>query len=84
MDHSDKTILAFMLGALTGALTGLLMAPGSGDTTRKKINRTANNVLYDMEDAWEVNADKARDLADTAVHELEKYSKKLSENLPKS
>ena len=78
MDHTDKTILAFILGAMTGALTGLLLAPTPGDKTRRKISKTASNVLYDMEDAWEVNADKALDFADTTVHELEKYSKKLS------
>ena len=78
MDHTDKTILAFLLGAATGALTGLLLAPSTGGTTRRKISKTASDVLYDMEDAWEVNADKALDFADTAVHELEKYGKKLS------
>ncbi len=78
MDNTDKTILAFIMGAFTGALTGLLLAPTSGDRTRRKLNQTANNVLYDMEDAWEVNADKALDLADTAAHELEKYGKKLN------
>lgn len=77
MDHTDKTILAFIVGALTGALTGLLLAPTAGEKTRRKIGRTASDVLYDIEDAWEVNADKVLDLADTAAHELEKYSKKL-------
>lgn len=84
MDNTDKTILAFVLGTLTGTLTGLLLAPESGEQIRRKINRTANDVLYDMEDAWEVNADKARDFTDTAMHELGVYRKKLSESLPKN
>ena len=76
MDNSDKTLFAFLLGAVVGTFTGLLLAPTTGDKTRKKINRTANDVLYDMEDAWEVNAEKLKDLADMAIHELEKYGKK--------
>ena len=76
MDNSDKTLLAFLIGASLGTLTGLLLAPTAGNRTRKKINQTANDVLYDMEDAWEVNAEKLKDLADTAIHELEKYGKK--------
>ena len=77
MDNSDKTLLAFLVGASLGTLTGLLLAPTPGDKARKKINQTANDVLYDMEDAWEVNAEKLKDLADTAFHELEKYGKKV-------
>ena len=77
MDNSDKTLLVFLLGAVVGTFTGLLIAPTAGDKTRKKINRTANDVLYDAEDAWEANAKKLKDLADLAIHELEKYGKKI-------
>ena len=77
MDTSDKTLFAFLLGAVVGTFTGLLLAPTTGDKTRKKINQTANDVLYDVEDSWEVNAEKLKDLADIAIHELEKYGKKI-------
>ena len=77
MDHSDKTLFAFLLGAVVGTFTGLLLAPTTGDKTRKKINQTADDVRYDVEDAWEVNAEKLKDLADTVVHALEKYGKKV-------
>ena len=79
MENSDKTFIAFILGAVAGALTALLLAPESGDKTRKKINKTASDVLYDMEDAWESNTEKVKDLADTAIQELEKYSKKIKQ-----
>lgn len=79
MDNTGKTIAALLVGAVAGALTGLLIAPESGDKTRKKLNRTANDIIYDLEDAWEASAEKIKELADNAVAEIEKYSKKLSE-----
>lgn len=83
MDNTGKTIAALLVGAVAGALTGLLMAPESGDKTRKKLNKTANDILYDLEDAWEASAEKVKELADNAVAEIEKYSKKLSESSDK-
>ena len=78
MDNSDKTLIAFLLGAAAGALTGLLLAPTSGDKARQKINKTATDTLYDVEDAWEGRTEKLKDLADIAIQELEKYSKKMT------
>ena len=77
MDTSDRTLFAFLFGAVVGTFTGLLLAPNTGDKTRKKINQTANDVLYDVEDTWETNAEKLKDLADIAIQELEKYGKKI-------
>ncbi|MEQ9437985.1 MAG: YtxH domain-containing protein [Cyclobacteriaceae bacterium] len=78
MDNSEKTLIAFLVGAIAGTMAGLLVAPNSGQKTRKKLNKSANDVLYDLEDAWEESAERIKDLADTAVEELEKYSKKLT------
>lgn len=78
MENSDKTLLAFLLGAATGALTALLLAPTSGDKTRQRINKTASDTLYDAEDVWESNAERLKDLADMAINELEKYSKRIT------
>lgn len=78
MEDSDKTLIAFMLGAVAGAFTALLLAPTSGEKTRQKINKTAGDTLYEVEDAWEEKAEKIKDFADIAIHQLEKYSKKLS------
>ncbi len=79
MDTFDKTALAFLLGATTGALTGLLLAPGSGPQTRHRINEAAHDVLYDAENVWDDGSERVKDLADTVVHELENYQKKIGE-----
>jgi gas vesicle protein len=78
MDTFDKTTLAFLLGATTGALTGLLLAPNSGKQIRHRISEAAHDVLYDAENAWEDGSERVKDLADTVVHELESYQKKIA------
>ncbi len=39
-----KVFVAGFLGALAGAVGGLLLAPNSGEETRKKLNRLAGSV----------------------------------------
>jgi gas vesicle protein len=46
-------VLAFMLGAVTGAAVALLMAPASGEDVRRKIGEKARE-----------GADRARQIAD--------------------
>jgi gas vesicle protein len=79
MGNTEKTIVAFLAGAIAGALTGVLLAPESGRRTRKKINKAASDFVYDVEDSWESSADRVKEASDTAVSELEKYTKKVSE-----
>lgn len=81
MDNSSKALAAFILGVATGALLGLTMAPSSGRKTRKQLNESANDVLYDLEDAWEEGAERIKELANSAVEELERYSKKLTKDM---
>ena len=81
MDNSGKTIAAFILGLAAGALLGLTVAPSDGKKTRNKINKSANDAFYDLEDMWEEGADRIKDLAETAFEELEKYRKKMTKKL---
>lgn len=76
MDNTSKVVAALLVGAVAGALTGLLLAPESGDKTRRKLNKSAKDMIDDLEDAWEESAEKIKSLADSAVEEIEKYSKK--------
>ncbi|MGB3850236.1 MAG: YtxH domain-containing protein [Tunicatimonas sp.] len=73
MDTFDKTALAFLLGATSGALTGLLLAPSSGAQTRHRITETAHDVLDDAETAWEEGSERVKDIADTVAHEVKGY-----------
>jgi gas vesicle protein len=50
--EAGTVILAFVLGAITGAAVALLMAPASGEQTRRKIADRARD-----------GADRAREVA---------------------
>ncbi|MFP4095082.1 MAG: YtxH domain-containing protein [Cyclobacteriaceae bacterium] len=76
MENSGKIVTALLLGAAVGAIAGLLLAPESGKKTRRKISSTADDLIDELEDAWEDSAEKIKDIADNAIAELEKYSKK--------
>lgn len=79
MDNTGKVLAALLVGAAAGAIVGLLMAPESGSTTRSKIGKTAEDLADELEDAWEDGAEKIKDLADEAIAEIEKYSRKVTD-----
>ena len=43
-DQRTDSLIAFLLGAAVGAGVALLLAPASGEETRKKISETARRV----------------------------------------
>jgi len=43
-DQRTDSLLAFLLGAAVGAGVALLLAPASGEETRKKLTETARRV----------------------------------------
>lgn len=80
MDKSEKTIIAFVAGAVAGALAGLLLAPEEGEKTRKKLSKKANELADDLEQSWEINARKFKEITDSALIEVEKYSKEIAKS----
>ena len=53
---AGSIILAFVLGAITGAAVALLTAPASGEETRRRLGEKARD-----------SADRARDMAEHAL-----------------
>lgn len=51
MRDNNDTVLAFFLGAVTGAVAALLLAPQSGQETREAIRRGADNIRNRSTDA---------------------------------
>jgi gas vesicle protein len=47
-DQRTDSLLAFLLGAAVGAGVALLLAPASGEETRKKLTETARRVGDDV------------------------------------
>lgn len=78
MNKSERSLWAFIAGAAAGAVVGLLLAPESGDETRKKLSKKAGSLAQELEDSWETNSKKFKELTDAALAEVEKYSKQIS------
>ena len=48
MDSNQKAILGFLLGITAGAVAGLLLAPSSGEETRKKLTDKAKGYKDEL------------------------------------
>ncbi len=53
MDKTPKIILAFLLGAVSGALVGILYAPDKGVNTREKLSFLLEKYRKQLEDLLE-------------------------------
>jgi gas vesicle protein len=49
-DNRSDNLMAFLLGAAVGAGVALLLAPASGEETRRKIGDTARKLGDDLDD----------------------------------
>lgn len=59
--EGTNTVLAFLLGAVAGGVTALLLAPAAGPETRRRISDGAKRL-------WE-DASRFADQASSSVHE---------------
>jgi len=48
MNNDQKVIIGFLFGVAAGALAGLLLAPTSGEETRKKITDKATDLKDEL------------------------------------
>jgi gas vesicle protein len=53
MDKTPKVILAFLMGAATGAILGILYAPEKGSHTREKLSFLLEKYKKQLEDLLE-------------------------------
>lgn len=65
MSNDQKVILAFLAGAATGAIAGILLAPNSGEETRKKIADKASELKDDLNSQISVLSNKISNLGAT-------------------
>jgi gas vesicle protein len=67
MSKSSNTIIALVAGAAIGAAAGILLAPDSGEETRKKIKKQADKAQKELDlqarKAYDQVADKASQLS---------------------
>ncbi len=77
MDNSDRTLLAFIVGAAAGVLAGLLFAPEDGEKTRRRISKKAQELKDELQE--NLDTDKLKKAANAALTEVEKYGQKLTD-----
>ena len=68
--HAGVIMMAFVMGAITGAAAALLMAPAPGTETRRALNEKAREGRERAEDAARQGAEfvrRQRDQLSTAV-----------------
>lgn len=70
MDKNQKVVLGFILGVAAGAIAGILLAPESGEETRRKISDKAKNYKDDL--SGQINS---------AINKLSAYVEKVQGEL---
>ncbi|GJM27875.1 MAG: hypothetical protein DHS20C17_05100 [Cyclobacteriaceae bacterium] len=79
MNRSEKTLLAFLVGAAAGITAGFLFAPAKGEKTRRKLSVKANEITDELKE--NIDRKKLKGLASSALTEVEKYGQKLTDAL---
>ena len=72
-----KFLAGFTIGAALGAITGILLAPKSGEETREMLSDTAKEVL----EKTDQKVKNIQDKAETVVSELQKKGDEIMGNI---
>ncbi|MDD3419284.1 MAG: YtxH domain-containing protein [Candidatus Gastranaerophilales bacterium] len=75
---ADKFFAGFIVGGALGALAGILLAPSSGEVTRKNISKKTNEVrskaessMKDIQSKTEVMVDEIQKKGDELLHKVQ-------------
>jgi gas vesicle protein len=79
MNNAGRVLLGFVAGAAAGAIAGVLMAPDSGDNTRKKIADKSDKFKDDFNTKMQEGIDKVNTLTDSAFNLINNYKEKLEQ-----
>jgi gas vesicle protein len=66
MENTSKVIFALLAGAAAGSIIGLLLAPESGEETRKKLAQSAQKFNEHLKSSINELAEKGQ----KALHEI--------------
>lgn len=84
MSRSSNTFLAFLAGATTGALLGILYAPDKGSNTRDRLSYTLDKYKERLEDLLDdiINGkDEAESIAKSKGRRVVSDAKEKAEKL---
>lgn len=77
---SIKTILGFIAGASLGAIAGILLAPDSGEATRKKILDKSGDIKDSIKDTVSGLVGKGQKDSNQQASQLGQYSAPATNN----
>lgn len=81
MNDSGKIFAGFFLGMAAGVAAGLLLAPDSGENTRKKIANKAGTWADDASERLSSSIDRATQLANDLAKRSQETAKEYSEKV---
>jgi len=68
-NNSGSTVLAFLLGAVTGAILGILFAPAEGKQTRKVVSK----YLEDLEEKGEELIEDGKKIVESGTKKVKDF-----------
>jgi len=84
MTNDQKVILGIICGAAIGAVAGILLAPDSGEETRKKIASKANDLKDDLAKNLNNTVGRLSSLATDTLSKVQSTSAELAKKAAES
>lgn len=82
MDTTSKVITGFIVGVAAGAAAGLLLAPQSGDRTRRNLSKESERMIdslaANVKDTVDETISAIRNTYNTKVDELSRNAKETA------
>jgi len=79
MENKSKILLALLFGAAAGAVLGVLFAPDSGENTRSKVKKWAEDMEDDLNAVYEDAKEKMTEIKSKAKSKAEEWAGKTRE-----
>jgi|GEM_PF-6432697 len=71
MSNTSRTLVSLVAGAVAGAVAALLLAPGAGEETRRKISDSASKARTNLNDTLQQGLDRIQSMGNNARSEAE-------------
>lgn len=79
MENNNKLLLAFGLGALTGAVLGILFAPAKGTETRANIRNAGIKLSDNIKEQLQRGKDKLEMKRDALKEKLDSVEDRMKD-----
>ena len=81
--NSGNSFFAFLIGAVAGAVLGMLYAPKSGEKTREDLQKAAKRAKRELTEKAGDFRDRTKEFADNARQGAKEASEAFKRNMEK-